>query len=105
MANSFDIDDRTMAHLRVVVMNKLRRGESFMFDITMHDGSGRRSFWMHPSIPIQFHFYGKRAVHINKAWVEELMDAAGSANGLTITHEPPEPVTPPAPKARAHQTA
>ena len=30
MANSVDIDDRTLAHLRIVVMNKLRRSESFL---------------------------------------------------------------------------
>ena len=37
--------------------DKLLRGEPFMFDITMNDGSGRRSFWMHPAIPVQSHFY------------------------------------------------
>jgi len=52
MANSVDIDDRTLAHLRIVVMNKLRRTEAFMFDVEVGDGSGRRSFWMHPSVPI-----------------------------------------------------
>ena len=60
MANSVDIDDRTLAHLRIVVMNKLRRTEAFMFDVEVGDGSGRRSFWMHPSVPLQFHFFGSR---------------------------------------------
>ena len=67
MANSFDVDDRTLAHLRVVIMNKLRRSESFMFDLTMSDGSGSRSFWMGPSIPIQFQFFGGRNPRINRA--------------------------------------
>ena len=71
MANSVDIDDRTLAHLRIVVMNKLRRTEAFMFDVEVGDGSGRRSFWMHPSVPIQFHFFGSRNPRINRAWVEE----------------------------------
>jgi hypothetical protein len=31
MANATDIDDRTLAHLRIVIMNKLRRSESWMF--------------------------------------------------------------------------
>ena len=46
-------------------MNKLRRSESFMFDVEIGDGSGRRSFWMHPAVPIQFHFFGSRQPRIN----------------------------------------
>lgn len=88
--NAVDIDDRTLAHLRVVVMNKLRRSESFMFDVEIGDGSGRRSFWMHPSVPLQFHFFGSRHPHINRAWIEELMVSASSPNGLSITPEPAE---------------
>jgi hypothetical protein len=90
MANSVDIDDRTLAHLRIVVMNKLRRAEPFMFDVEMGDGSGRRSFWMHSSVPMQFHFFGSRQPHINRAWVEALMHAASGPHGLTIVPEPSE---------------
>lgn len=90
VANAVDIDDRTLAHLRIVVMNKLRRSESFMFDVEVGDGSGRRSFWMHPSVPIQFHFYGSRQPRINRVWVEDLMLAASGPNGLAITPEPAE---------------
>ncbi|MET0673355.1 MAG: ATP-dependent DNA ligase [Microbacterium pygmaeum] len=94
MANSVDIDDRTLAHLRIVVMNKLRRTEAFMFDVEVGDGSGRRSFWMHPSVPIQFHFFGSRQPRINRAWVEDLMQVASGPNGLTITPEPAEESAP-----------
>ena len=87
---SFEIDDRALAHLRIVVMNKLRRSESFMFDLTMGDGSGHRSFWISPAVPIQFHFYGSRAPRINRVWVEELMAAASGPHGLGITPEPVE---------------
>ena len=94
MANSVDIDDRTLAHLRVVVMNKLRRTEAFMFDVEIGDGSGRRSFWMHPSVPIQFHFFGSRQPRINRAWVEDLMQTASGPNGLSITPEPADESAP-----------
>ena len=90
VANAVDIDDRTLAHLRIVVMNKLRRSESFMFDVEVGDGSGRRSFWMHPSVPIQVQFYGSRQPRINRVWVEDLMLAASGPNGLSITPEPSE---------------
>ena len=53
--NSIDIEDRTLAHLRIVMMNKLRRSESFMFTVDLDsEGISRRSFWMHPSVPLQF---------------------------------------------------
>ena len=90
-ANSFEVDDRTLAHLRIVIMNKLRRSESFMFDITMSDGSGHRSFWMSPAVSIQFQFFGSRAPRINRAWVEELMAAASGPKGLELLPEPAEP--------------
>lgn len=31
--SSYDIDDRILAHLRVVMMNKLRRREGFMLQM------------------------------------------------------------------------
>ncbi|WP_438353870.1 DUF7882 family protein [Microbacterium sp. CJ88] len=91
VANAVDIDDRTLAHLRIVVMNKLRRSESFMFDVEVGDGSGRRSFWIHPSVPLQFHFFGSRQPRINRLWVEELMQVASGPNGLAIVPEPESP--------------
>ncbi|QIG38654.1 ATP-dependent DNA ligase [Microbacterium sp. 4R-513] len=90
MANSVDIDDRTLAHLRIVVMNKLRRSEAFMFDVEIGDGSGRRSFWIHPSVPLQFHFFGSRNPRINRLWIEELMQSASGPSGLQIVPEPEE---------------
>ena len=95
-ATSVELDDRTLAHLRIVVMNKLRRGEPFMFDTKMGEGEGRRSFWLHPAVPLQFHFSGGRAPRLNRAWLDDLMVAASGPNGLTITPEPPEPTSAPA---------
>lgn len=89
-SNAVDIDDRTLAHLRIVVMNKLRRSEPFMFDIEIGEGNGRRSFWLHPSVPLQFHFFGSRAPRINRLWIEELMQSASGPSGLTLTPEPTE---------------
>lgn len=87
-ANAVDIEDRTLAHLRIVMMNKLRRSEPFMFDVEIGDGSGRRSFWIHPSVPLQFHFFGGRQPRINRRWVEELMRTASGPNGLSVVPEP-----------------
>lgn len=86
----FELDDRVLAHLEVVITAKLRREESFAFawheDVST--GSGRRKVWMHPAIPLVYRFYGNRAPAINRQWVEVLMDAANSAAGLVIVPEP-----------------
>ncbi|MGC5225209.1 hypothetical protein ACPW96_21780 [Micromonospora sp. DT81.3] len=89
--NAVDIEERTLAHLRIVFMNKLRRSESFMFDVDVGDGSGRKSSWVHASVPLQFHFFGSRNPQINRAWIEELMLSAGGPNGFTVTPESAEP--------------
>ncbi|AZS39048.1 hypothetical protein CVS54_00348 [Microbacterium oxydans] len=85
---SIHLEDRVLAHLRLVVMNKLRRSEPFMLDIDTGEIAGRRSLWMHASVPIQFHFHGSREPRINHHWVEQLMRAANGASGLTLLPEP-----------------
>ncbi|WP_298871179.1 ATP-dependent DNA ligase [uncultured Microbacterium sp.] len=93
LGHSFDIEDRTLSHLRMVFMNKLRRGEPFMFHFPLGDGSGTRSLWISPSIPLVFHFYGSRAPQLNRRWIDDLMNEASSPGGLSITTEPdPEAV-------------
>ena len=93
---SVDIDDRTLAHLRIVMMNKLRRSEPFMFDVEIGDGSGRRSFWIHPAVPLQFHFFGSRQPRHNRLWIEDLILAASGPSGLSIVPEPTDDEAPPA---------
>lgn len=88
----FEIDDRTLAHLRLVVTTKLRRSEPFMLELSMHDGSGHRSFWIHPSVRLQFRFYATHPIPINRLWIEELMVAA---NGPADSHSPPNRKAPP----------
>jgi hypothetical protein len=85
---SVDLEDRVLAHLRVVIMTKLRRNEAFMFDLDVGGGNGRRTFWIAPAVPIQFHFFGGRPPRINRAWVEEMLLLASGSVGLSI---PPEP--------------
>lgn len=87
-SNHVELDDRTLMHLRIVVMNKLRRSEPFMFEVQMHDGSGHRSYWMHPGVPLQFVFFSNHPMHINRLWIEALMESASGPNGLTIGPEP-----------------
>jgi hypothetical protein len=99
---SVDFDDRVLAHLKVVMLSKVRRGESFVFswEYSVATGSGHSSIWVHPTIPLQFDFLGSREPHLNRNWVEELVRLANSPSGLRVTPEPPED---PQPGARAPQ--
>lgn len=88
-----DFDDRVLAHLKVVIVAKLRRGESLMLNWeTPENGDmGHSSVWLNPSIPLQFDFEGKREPEINRVWLEELVKLANTPAGLRVTPEPEQP--------------
>jgi hypothetical protein len=91
-ASELAIDDRTLAHLKVVIVSKLRRNESFLlsWELPADSGSGRMSLWMHPSIPLQFKFDGGRAPALNGEWLELLARVSAGVEGLRIVPEPSE---------------
>lgn len=97
---SAPFDDRVLAHLQVVFWAKLRRGESFAFtwSETAANGSGRKSIWVAPGIPIAFEYFGSKQPMINARWVQALNRSANSAGGMQIVPEPPAE-EPPAPTA------
>jgi hypothetical protein len=78
-----DFDDRVLAHLKVVVLAKVRRGESFTFswEFAAAAGSGHSTIWIHPTIPLQFNFLGNR---------EPRLHLANPPAGLRPTPEPAE---------------
>ncbi len=85
-----DVEDRVLAHLKVVIVAKLRRGESFTFSWhkAAESGSGHSSVWLNPSVPLEFDFVGSKAPTLNKLWLEELVQLANSPAGLRIIPEP-----------------
>lgn len=88
-----EFDDRVLAHLKVVILSKVRRGESFTFtwEYTVAAGSGHSSIWIHPAIPLQFDFFGNREPRLNRAWVEEMVKLSNSPSGLRVIPEPADP--------------
>jgi hypothetical protein len=90
-----DFDDRVLAHLKVVILSKIRRGESLLlsWEYAAASGSGHSSVWINPSIPLQFDFAGSREPRLNRAWVEELVRLSNTPGGLRVIPEPPEPET------------
>lgn len=85
-----DFEDRALAHLQIVIGNKLRRGESFFFSwrISPSLGQGRTTVWLHPYVALTFTFHGSRHPAINRAWIEALATTANSQPGLYLLPEP-----------------
>ena len=82
----FELDDRTLAHVEIVVVAKLRRDESFAFAIAGKDDA-HTSIWMSPASDLQFE-YKKGSQEINRAWLEVLIESANTPQGLRIGSEP-----------------
>ena len=90
-----EIEDRTLAHLRIAIINKLRRSESFAmtWEHGIEHGSGRTTLWLHESIPLQFVFSGNRPPKLNRLWIEQMLLSANSTAGLQYVPEPTEDET------------
>lgn len=84
-----DFDDRILAHLQIVIVQKLRRGESFLLSWrnAAEVGDGRSSAWLHPAIPLYFKFSGGQPPSINPLWLAQLTRSANSSQGLVATGE------------------
>lgn len=84
-----EFDDRILAHLQIVIVQKLRRGESFLLSWrnAAEVGDGRSSAWLHPAIPLYFKFSGGQPPTINPLWLAQLTRSANSSQGLVATGE------------------
>lgn len=87
--HEFTIDDRTLAHLHVVIINKLRHGQSFALSWkdTQSVGGGHTSVWISPTSNLVFHFDGSRTPALNRAWLTQLAESADSSRGLVVARE------------------
>jgi hypothetical protein len=90
---TIEFEDRLLVHLQIVIVNKLRRRESFSMSWrdSTEVGDGRSSIWLDPSIPLYFKFDGSRIPAINQEWLERLSDSASSSTGLIVTDEDGSP--------------
>jgi hypothetical protein len=83
------IEDRALAHLKVVIATKLRRDESFTVSWTHPDDQprGRSTIWLHPSIPLRFVFDDPEPAQLSRDWIEELANSASSTGGILLVAE------------------
>ena len=95
-ATPIHIEDRALAHLKVVLATKLRRNESFTVSWRHPDDQprGRSTLWLHPSIPLRFVFDDPEPAELSRAWIEELANSANSSGGISLVadHFDTEPV-------------
>ncbi len=89
-AEEIEIEDRLLTHVKIVILAKLRRGEPFPFSFQhdANDGAGRSTIWLHPAIPLRFKFQDSQQPEIRREWLDLLMSAANSGDGLRLIPEP-----------------
>lgn len=85
------IPDRTLAHVKVVIATKLRRGESFTMSWRHPDNEdgGRSTIWIQPSIPLRFVFGSVEPETLDPALLQSYATSANSSSGLTIDIDAP----------------
>lgn len=88
-ATPIQIEDRALAHLKVVIATKLRRGESFTvsWQHLPDEPRGRSTIWVHPSIPLRFVFDNPEPSELSRDWIESLAQSANSSGGISLIAE------------------
>lgn len=81
-----DFEDRVLAHLEMVIVQKLRRQESFLMSWREPEalGDGRTGVWIHDAAMLTFHFSTNDNPGIDREWLQTLMDSANSVMGLFV---------------------
>jgi hypothetical protein len=94
-ATPINIEDRALAHLKVVIAAKLRRGEAFTVSWRHPDEEprGRSTIWLHPSIPLRFVFDEPEPPELSRQYLEDLANSANTSGGIMLIAEQME--TPP----------
>jgi hypothetical protein len=84
-----EFDDRLMTHLQIVILQKLRQGESFAMSWldALSSGDGRSSIWLFPSMPLYFKFAGSKVPTISREWLDRLGESAARSSGLIVVNE------------------
>lgn len=89
-AHGIEIEDRSLAHLRVAILSLLRAGHTVAFTYQRaHELGGRESVWITPTTDLRFRFLGSRTPKLNEAWVRALIESNHSAAGLHLVRECP----------------
>ncbi|GAA2935232.1 hypothetical protein GCM10010458_18730 [Microbacterium luteolum] len=82
------IEDKTLAHLKIVIATKLRRQESFMMTWRPVNGGEdqRATVWIHPAIPLQFGFDSAEPPAVDPHLIADMMKALNATGELVLDH-------------------
>lgn len=83
-----DLDDRTLAHLKVVMLAKVRRHESFCVSWPHCDGHGRSTIWVTPSVSLRFTFEGAEAPHLDQELLARYAEESLGIGGIQLGAAP-----------------
>ena len=85
----FEFEDRLLAHVKLAIVTKLLRHESFLLNWTVpaEQGSGRVSLWISRETLLTFRFVGSRPPAINARWVEALTLTSARTGGMQLMAE------------------
>jgi len=83
-----EVEDETLAHLKVVIATKLRRQESFMMTwpagAAGADRHSRLTVWMHPSIPLIIEIDTEKSPSLDPHRIERMMGNLNSRGELIL---------------------
>ncbi len=84
-----EFEDRLLAHLKLAIVAKLLRHESFLLNwtIPVDQGSGRVSLWISHESQLSFRFVGSRPPTINARWIEALALTSARTGGMQVIDE------------------
>ena len=87
-------DDRLLAHLQIVIVQRLRQNRAFLMSWAnaLAVGDGRTSIWVHPGCSIRFTFDGSRPPAIDEQWLDVLSRSADSSRGLIVMNTEGVPI-------------
>ena len=85
----FDLDDVLLAHLKLVIISKLRRGESFVVTVPAleHGCQVREALWVTPSVPMRFVMDEADGPLLDPHRLEALMTQANTLGGIVVKAE------------------
>ncbi|MDR6971058.1 hypothetical protein [Leifsonia shinshuensis] len=88
-AQEYEFDDRTLAHVKIALVTKLRRHESFLLNwqIAAELGGGRMSLWISREIPLAFVFTETHPPKLNERWMEALLHTSQRTGGMELISE------------------
>lgn len=83
-----EIDDYTLAHVHAVIVAKFRVHEKFILSWEhLQAEHGQDSFWLHPAMELWATFDSHERPHLDRCWLEELMNEANTNGGIIVTDE------------------